>query len=84
MTKPAVLFPAFVWDCDKCGVENFARTVVPHFTQEDLDEMRLKHGVDPLEEGNWLMSPTKVTCEGCGTKFDVVHFDQEENEDDDD
>ncbi len=45
------LIPAFCWDCPECGRENFARTIVKEFSADEMLEMRLQMGIDPLQTG---------------------------------
>lgn len=72
------LRPAYAWDCEKCGRENFARGIVVELSEEEMAEMRDDHGVQPWEEGNWMMMPTTVTCVQCLTLFDTKHFNEDE------
>jgi hypothetical protein len=69
-----VLRPAYSWDCEECGRENFCRGVVPEFSEEDRQELRDEHGVQPWEDGAFVMMPTEVTCPHCGAVFATMHF----------
>lgn len=71
------LIPAFVWDCPECGQENFERAIVPEFSPEQMQEMRLERGIDPLEDGDFLVSPTNVECKHCGTSYGCHYFGAE-------
>lgn len=65
--------PAFCWDCDECGVENFGR-VLPYFpTQEEENELVMEHGFDPgsVEPGAPVMMPSTVKCKACGSLFSL-------------
>lgn len=72
------LKPAFTWDCESCGRENFTRGVCPEMDDESQTEMRLEHGIDPDEDGRWMMMPTQVTCARCGACFETIHYGDEE------
>jgi hypothetical protein len=77
------LIPAFVWDCPECGVEQFERTIRAELSPEDMDYLRLQHGVDPLEEGDFLTQPREVQCSACKARFETVVLgvqDSAENE----
>jgi DNA-directed RNA polymerase subunit RPC12/RpoP len=68
------LRPAYTWDCDDCGRENFARGIVPEFSEEEERELRDEHGVQPWEAGKFLMMPPEVQCSHCGSRFASGHF----------
>ncbi len=65
------LHPAFVWDCDECGRQNFERAIIPPFqSKEDEQRARAILNITP-EEGFPVMAPYVVTCRGCSTQFDT-------------
>lgn len=68
MSERVELRPAWAWDCDACGRENFARAVVPCSLEGQLPE-----GFDAsdFEGGEWITKPDSVECEYCGTEFGV-------------
>ncbi len=68
----AELRPAYAWDCDRCGAENFERAVVHEFSPAERQEL-LDQGEMP-ETGNWLTCPDAVTCRSCGASFAARHF----------
>lgn len=68
---PIELHPAWRFDCDECGRENFVRVIVGQFDEQTLEELRTEHGIQPWEAGDWLSMPSSVTCEHCGQHFDV-------------
>lgn len=57
------LHPAFWWTCDSCGRENYGRAVRPSNAGTD--------------DGEWLLAPTHVTCEACGTVFETEESEGE-------
>lgn len=63
------LRPAFVWSCETCGRENFARAVVAEMSEDDRTELKEEFGMDEVVEGDFLMRPNEVTCEHCGETF---------------
>ena len=68
------LRPAFAWDCPECYREIFVRAIVPEFSPEESAELREEHGVQPWEEGDFLMQPTKVWCKHCEIEFTSVNY----------
>jgi hypothetical protein len=54
---------AWVWDCEGCGAENFARSTV--FA---LSEREKEHS-DPSGVEFWQTAPTLVECWSCGTEY---------------
>jgi hypothetical protein len=65
------LHQAWVWDCNGCGTENFARSVVMGMTDEERDRMYSEHGVSKDEIGFWYTSPERVECFECGAQYDT-------------
>lgn len=68
------LRPAYVWDCDHCGRENFVSCRVAEMSDEEQAELREEMGVEAFEEGAWCLMPESVTCDHCGAKFETQHF----------
>lgn len=78
------LHPAFVWDCEECGRENFCRAVRADCDEETLAFAKERIGVAPDEEGEFLQAPTHVTCAHCGITFDAADdLDPDDGEDND-
>lgn len=81
MTTKARLLTAYVWDCDSCGAENFERSQVAEFVDDEdrAEVFRKLNGLDEwaeLPEG-WrefqlVTRPDTVTCGECGMKFDAT------------
>lgn len=65
--RKAVLRPAAIWDCDRCGQENFARLTLVPMSEE---EQHRENGVvrSGLEKA---VPPRIVKCQYCETEFDV-------------
>jgi hypothetical protein len=72
--QDAELHPAYVWDCDECGAENFTRAVVHEFSPEEAGELT-DAGLSPTT-GNWMTYPDVVRCRSCQHEFDARHFRQ--------
>lgn len=68
------LHPAYVWDCNECGTENFERAIVPDMSPDDLEALRHDHGLQPWDLGNFQMMPDTVDCSECGASYRTVHF----------
>jgi len=41
---------------------------------DELAELRDEHGVQPWEEGDFVMMPEAVHCPHCGREFATVHM----------
>lgn len=67
------LRPAYAWDCDQCGRENFVNGIV--ITQTCLDQGSCEDaGVDEDESGDWMLMPDRVMCSECRAEFETQHF----------
>lgn len=69
----AQMHPAYMWDCEECGGENFERAMRPCLSEEEIAELRDEHGVQPWEEGELLTYPDSVTCRHCQSTFETEH-----------
>lgn len=75
----ASLHSAYVWDCDNCGKENFARAVSSDLDDDEREEAyRHFNDLEPWAElpEHWrdfeiVTYPMKVTCHNCGTAYDT-------------
>ena len=74
------LHPAFVWDCENCGKENFCRSIATYL-QPGKDDVQLEkmYGADALEEikraGGFITCksyPFRVTCTDCTSSYRTV------------
>lgn len=65
--------PAYAWDCEECGRENFARGIVREFSEDELQELREEHGIQPWESGDFMSMPESVKCGHCGAAFKTAH-----------
>lgn len=83
----ARLLTAYVWDCDECGTENFERSQIAEFVDDEdrAATFREFHELDAWEElpKNWrdfqmVTRPDNVTCRECGKKFEAED-DREED-----
>lgn len=86
MTRPLKIIelaPAYVWDCDECGRENFQRSVTTRLNPDDPDDadvIRDLEGLGPDEEidrdpnirRTVQHRPSRVTCRHCGAEFGAV------------
>jgi RNase P subunit RPR2 len=70
----ATLSPAYVWDCDSCGLENFQRCITRYVrSTEELQDI-LGPEAPEIEEGTEISlqtAPESVVCKHCHTKFPV-------------
>lgn len=71
------LIPAFFWTCEACDQENFARAIVAEFSEEEMQELRSEHGVQPWETGDFMTQPDIVQCSGCERKFTTTEYGTE-------
>lgn len=81
------LHPAFAWDCDECGRQNFVCAIMPPY-RSLIEENLVYHALDiEPDEGFPVMAPCIVTCAHCKTEFktDVkqIYGDPEEEEEED-
>jgi uncharacterized Zn finger protein len=63
------LHPAFQWDCDNCGKENFTRSIKWEGSEEDLIKLKERFEIEAWQEGEFRHCPDEVTCSYCGTVF---------------
>lgn len=66
------LHQAFMWDCEHCGIENFARAIRATLSDEEIANIREKFGIEEESEDEkvlFLLAPEKVTCSGCQTEY---------------
>ena len=66
------LRPAYAWDCEECGREQFSRCIVPELNAEEIEELKQEHGIERWELGEFQMMPTTVNCKDCGAVFDSM------------
>ena len=66
------LHPAFVYDCDNCGRENFVRAVRIEADEETMQELREEHGIEAYDVGDWCQAPVTVKCAYCNTEYETV------------
>ena len=62
------LHAAWRFDCNRCGLENFVRAVIPCSLEGQLPE-GFEFG--DFEGGEWITKPGSVTCSHCGAEFGV-------------
>lgn len=68
------MLPAFSWICDNCGQNNFTSAVVAEFSEEEMQELRDEHGVQPWEAGEFLQKPDEVQCSKCARRFTTTDY----------
>ena len=66
--RVAHLHPAYSFDCEECGEENFIRCVRPSFSEEEIAELK----EELSEEGEFLLVPSEAICKKCGTKYSTI------------
>lgn len=66
---------AFLWTCDNCGRDQFERAVeadIEMLPEADREAIRSHPGIDMDASGfDFLMKPTRVACEVCGSAYAV-------------
>ena len=70
--KSVELHQAFSWICDGCGKRNFERAIESEMSPEDEMAEKEKFGIDPGEEGMFLMAPRGVKCKHCDEEYEVL------------
>ncbi len=73
-TEAVELIPAHLWTCPDCATDHFVRCVTLELSTEDRDELRSEMGIEPWEDGVFLMAPKRVTCPDCGRQFETIEF----------
>jgi len=85
------LAPAYVWDCDNCGRENFQRAISVRLDpkcEHDAEMIREMSGLEAdteIPEHLFLSMttrPNRVTCKHCETQFEAVDSGDPEEEED--
>jgi len=75
------LSPAYVWDCEECGRENFQRSVSSALDPKipaDAEIIRQIHRIgpsDPISPHCLAIvrtRPNRVTCRHCNTEFHAI------------
>jgi hypothetical protein len=81
------LSPAYVWDCEECGRENFQRAVSIRLDPEDEGDAATIRDMEGLSEGEpipnglvgcMMTRPSRVTCKHCGKEFKAVDAGSED------
>ena len=76
------LRPAYTWDCNACGQENFARAIVIEMSVEDARKIREDVFGDPEDKGFFFGVPKCVACVACGEVFMSGIYNEMEDDDD--
>lgn len=71
------LIPAFSWTCPECGRDHFERSIVAEFSEEEMQELRDEHGVQPWEAGEFCTQPASVRCPDCNLSFQTLGYGEE-------
>ena len=79
MSRQIELRPAYSWDCDECGHENFVRGGIPDLCKQDLQFLKAEEGIEPWEIGQFTMIPTKVTCKNCNLTLPSIPMGSEQD-----
>lgn len=74
MTNRVELIPAHVWTCPECGTDQFERCVAVDMDQDGMEQIREDFGIEPGQDGVFLVAPREVTCDGCGKSYEAVGF----------
>jgi hypothetical protein len=84
--KTVELIPAYVWDCDHCGRENFQRAISRVLRPDSPDDADVIRGVAGLEPDDPLPTdfkfqvhtrPDRVACRRCKTLFRATDLESE-------
>lgn len=65
----AELHPAYVWDCDACGRENFERATLRELSDEERRELYEEHDIEPPFGCHFQTCPDFVKCKHCDATF---------------
>jgi rubredoxin len=80
MNDKVRLRPAYAWTCPECGCDHFERGIVPEMSEEDLQHLREEHGIEPEEDGVFVMMPDSVFCLDCKRDFETIHYSSDDEE----
>lgn len=80
--EKAVLRPAFVWTCPDCGSEHFERAIVKEGAPEDMQQLRDDEGIQPWEEGHFILAPAQVSCHRCDWTYNTQYAGRDNDEGD--
>jgi hypothetical protein len=71
------LFQAFMWICPDCGAENFVRAVAIDMIDDDEDVLNGEFGVQPWEDGEFVIAPDLVKCCDCSNEYNTAECDED-------
>lgn len=71
MDETVELHDAFFFICPNCGKENYKRGIVAEMSEEEESKIKEQMGIDPWQEGQFVMAPDKVSCKKCKKSFMV-------------
>lgn len=69
------LHDAFFFICPNCGKENYKRALAAEMSKEEEASIKAEMGIDPWQEGQFVMAPDKVECKKCKKRFVVERED---------
>lgn len=81
--KSIELHPAYRWDCDDCGRENFVRGFIASLPDDEMSQMKEACGIPEEDHCEWIARPTRVTCIHCKATFSVSYPLTFKDDDDD-
>ena len=71
--------PAYAWDCNECGHENYERAIVYEFSPEELADTTGELSPEGAVTGEWISHPDEVKCRACGREYTVIDMNQEQD-----
>ena len=71
MSELVELHQAWMWDCPKCGRENFERAVAWEASPEDMQDAREALDMPDGTTGDFTTQPEEVECKHCKAEFPV-------------
>lgn len=73
---------AYTWTCEECGRDNSCHAISPQYDTELEWQMKEHFGYGMNDGGQFMMSPSRVTCGHCHETFETQDRGGEEEGDD--
>jgi len=74
--KSIELRGAWVWTCEECGRDNFEHGIAAEMDEAEEAIERIDFGIEPEDEGEFMLMPMQVECEACQIRFTTRTPDQ--------
>lgn len=72
----AILFPAYHWECQECGCDNFEKGYIPELDDDQLQELKEEMGMEDSTADYIVGMPEEVTCQFCDKTYQAMFFEE--------